>query len=83
MTETGSDTSKYTERQIALIKGEAEPVSNKEWEYLQEHGSDLLPEDDQKKTGPFSISGKDLDESFRNDRGNTQAGRIGEALDND
>ncbi len=33
----------YTERQLALLRGEIEPESNNDWNYVQDHANDLLP----------------------------------------
>ena len=33
----------HTQRQVDLIEGKVEPVNNTEWEYAQEHSSDILP----------------------------------------
>lgn len=41
MEKTGSS---YTDRQRAIIEGKIEPETQDEWKYLQDHGSDLLPE---------------------------------------
>lgn len=80
MTETASGALRHTERQIALINGDIEPETNEEWAYIQKHANDLLPKDP-KRTELYNITGDDLDKSFHNDRGSTQAGHIGEALD--
>ena len=70
----------YTERQLLLLKGEVEPKDDEEWKYLHEHANDVLPKD-QKTFRPFSITGEDLERSRQFDKGSTQAGHIGEALD--
>jgi hypothetical protein len=78
MTETGPQ---YSERQLALLRGEVEPADNKEWSYLQDHASDVLPFDVKSRKPMFPITGDDMDRSKVFDRGNTQAGHIGEAGD--
>lgn len=55
---------------------------NAEWNDVQDHANDLPPVSTKRKN-LFSITGADLDRSFHNDRGSTQASHIGESLDED
>jgi len=36
-------TPQYSQRQLELIRGEVLPESKEEWEYVQDHASDILP----------------------------------------
>lgn len=35
--------STYTDRQLAILRGEVKPENNDEWVFLQDHSSDILP----------------------------------------
>lgn len=73
---------KYSNRQLALLRGEVKPADNNEWNYVQEHANDLLPINPKDRSKPiFSVTGDDLARSRAQDRAGTHAGYIGEALD--
>ena len=76
MAELGS---KYSERQIALIKGETPPATNEEWQYTQDHANDILPGSNEDLPVIKSNINGPKRMPWRNQ--STQAGYIGEALD--
>ena len=73
----------FTDRQIGLITGKIEPANNDEWAFIQEHASTQLPKPVKTVSQFGHLTGADLDRSRNQDKGGTQAGHIGENLDNE
>jgi len=64
MAEVNTNSPTYTERQIALIKGEVDPANDEEMAYADKHASDQLPLEGKSKRKPlFSVTGDDLAEN--------------------
>ena len=68
--------SKFTDRQLAVLRGEEKPVDQNEWDLLQNEANTILPpkQDEIKKAKPlFTISGDDIERSRQRDHAGSPA----------
>lgn len=57
------------------------PSVNEEWNNEQDHANDLPPVSLVHKKSIYKVTKEDIEKSRRLDKGSTQAGHIGESLD--
>lgn len=72
---------KYTDRQLGLLRGTVEPDSNEEWNYIQDHANDMLPDETSARKPLVSVTADDLARSEQFDHGSTEVAHQSAAMD--